>query len=416
MQEALSMIENSKNNSSKYNVICFGLMPWNNMWKRNQSMMSELSKCDFVNKIIYVNPLFSIRNLLNRRNGNLATSLNNYQKLLPYYVTDNLVVYTPLNILPYKKILNPFKKLGTEIILNIIKRLNADIPYIIFMNCPDIFSNYILDELLKKAELSIFDFSDDFLELGHKNEYNDLLRTNIKKYAKAADIVITVNEHVQRKYAYLNSNIHVLRNATNYNNFDRKDYKPVDCLEKIKKSGKPIIGYSGIANLSRIDSELLDYLISKRPDWQFVFVGPAEPYFTEKYVQSFYTDSKYVQKNNIHIISPVDYELLPDYIRYFDVAIVPFLLNENTRGNDLLKFHDYLAMGKSVVTTNIGGAADLKEVIRVTHSPDDFLNAIEQSLSEKDSHNVLKRKNAALSNSWSNRIKELEQLITARMN
>ena len=35
------------------------------------------------------------------------------------------------------------------------------------MNCPNIPSHYILDELLKNAELSLFDFSDDFVELGY---------------------------------------------------------------------------------------------------------------------------------------------------------------------------------------------------------------------------------------------------------
>jgi hypothetical protein len=269
------------------------------------------------------------------------------------------------------------------------------------MNCPNIFSHYILDELLKNAELSIFDFSDDFVELGYGKQSIELFRRNIAKYAKAADIVLTVNDHIKNKYASLYSKIHVIRNATNYYNFDRKSYKSVDFFERLKSSKNPIIGYSGIANMSRIDVGLLDFLLEEKPDWQFVFIGPAHSNFTDKYV-------KY---KNFHHIPPVDYQSLPDCTHYFDVAIVPFKINEHTKGNDLLKLYDFLAMGKPIVSTEVGGANDLRDVIRVAQRPSDFLGEIEKALLDKNYDDVLKRKNVALKNSWHNRIKEIERLI-----
>ena len=73
----------------------------------------------------------------------------------------------------------------------------------------------------------------------------------------------------------------------------------------------------------------------------------------------------------------VNYQQLPDYLNYFQVTIVPFQINDHTKGNNLLKFHDYLAMGKPVVTTNIGGAEDLKDVVRIADTPAAFLSQIE---------------------------------------
>ena len=273
------------------------------------------------------------------------------------------------------------------------------------MNCPNTSLHDLLAELLKTAELSIFDFSDDFVELVYDKETLELYKDNVTKYAKEANIVITVNEHIKSKYSYLNSNIHVIRNATNYFNFDRKNYNRVDRLEKIKDINQPIIGYSGIANLSRIDSELLDFIICKKPDWQFVFVGHAKPNFLKKY-------SDY---NNVHHLLPVDYQILPDYLRYFDVAIVPFAINKNTMGNDLLKFHDYLAMGKPIVSTEIGGAEDFKDVIRIARNSSDFLEAIEKALDSDTPQDISKRKNVALANSWHNRVKELESLLCNKL-
>ena len=367
-------------------------------------MMAEISKCDFIHKVIFVNPLTSIKSLL-RKNGNPDLASNITTKVFPLRVTSKISVYTPVNILPYRKYLMPLKKIETKIMLKIIRQMDSDMPYILFMNCPNIFSHYLLDELLKNAKLSFFDFSDDFVELGYRKETLEDFRNNITKYAQAADIVITVNDHIREKYESINSNIHVIRNATNYDNFDRHEYKSIDVLERVKDSKKPVIGYSGLANMSRINSDLLDFLLEQRPDWQFVFVGPAKSDFIERY-------SHY---RNVHFFPPVNYQELPDYLRYFDVAIVPFKINDHTKGNDLLKLHDYLAMGKPVVSTDIGGADDLRDVIRIAEGPSDFRDAIEESLHNDTQQDVSKRKNVALRNSWHMRIRELKELIGASL-
>jgi glycosyltransferase involved in cell wall biosynthesis len=392
------------NKPPAYNIICFGFLPWSSMWKRNQSMMAEISKCDFINKVIFVNPLISIKSILHK-NGSSDLTSNISANVFPLKATSKISVYTPVKFLPCRKYLMPLNKIETKIMLRFLRHLNSDMPYILFMNCPNIFSHYLLDELLKDAKLSFFDLSDDFVELGYGKETLEGFRNNITKYAQAADIVLTVNDHIREKYENINSNIHVIRNATNYDNFDRNEYKSIDVFEKMKNSKKPVIGYSGLANMSRIDSDLLDFLLEQRPDWQFVFIGPAKPDFIKRY-------SHY---RNVHFFPPVNYQELPDYIHYFDVAIVPFKINDHTKGNDLLKLHDYLAMGKPVVSTDIGGADDLRDVIRIAGGPSDFRDAIEESLHNDTQQNVSKRKNVALTNSWHIRIKELEELIRDRL-
>ena len=91
-----------------------------------------------------------------------------------------------------------------------IRKLNDEMPYIIFMNCPNISPDYLLDELLKEAKLSIFDFSDDFVELGYGKQSIELFRRNIAKYAKTADIVLTVNDSYKEEIC-----VFVLRNTCN---------------------------------------------------------------------------------------------------------------------------------------------------------------------------------------------------------
>jgi len=370
------------------------------MWKRNQSMMAEMPKWQCIDRLIFVNPRFSIRSKF-MRNAKAINDSEVDRKIFPTKFSSKLYIYSPISFLPFKNEFPVFSKIENQITLRIIKHLNNGKPYILFMNCPNIFSHYILDELLGKAALSVFDFSDDFSELGYDETTQALFRRNATKYAKKANLVLTVNAHLKNKYSFLNSNIHVIRNATNYENFDRTRYKPIALLERFRKNKEAIIGYSGTANLSRIDADLLTFLLEMNPKWQFVFIGPIQRTFKEKY-------SKY---DNVEIIGPVKYQDLPCYMQYFDVAIVPFLINEHTKGNDLLKFHDFLAMGKPIVSTEIGGAKDLKDVIRIVQKPSQFLDEIGKALIHEDAQEVGKRKNVALKNTWQIRIKELEPLI-----
>lgn len=392
----------ASHNSNTYNIICFGFLPWSNMWKRNQSMMAELAKFDFIHRVIFVDPLVSIRRLLSWKNNNFHNNNADMSlKFFPFKLNSKIWKYTPIHFLPYRINRTLFERIETNLMINIIKQLNSKKPHILFMNCPNIVLPNLLDELLKKAELSIFDFSDDFAELALNNNIKELWKTNMIKYAQAADIVLTVNDHLKNKYNFLNSNIHVIRNATNYHNFDRQTYTSIPYLEKLKSTGKPIIGYSGSATIFRVDFDLLTISFKERPDWHFVFIGHTDPYFTG-------ICSKY---DNVHLIPPVDYQILPNYLRYFDVAIVPFMINEHTKGNDLLKFHDYLAMGKAVVSTETSGAQDLKDLIRIAHTSTDFLREIEEALTDYSSEVISRRKNIALGNSWCYRIEDVTKLM-----
>ena len=384
-----------------YNIICFGFMPWSNMWKRNQSMMAELAKYDFITKVIFVNPTLSIRSLVANRPTHGKLLRGRTSTKYPFPVSPKLCVFSPVQCIPDRKYWKPLRVIENAITLKLIRHLNKGKPYIVFMNSPNISTHDLLDNLLESASASIFDFSDDFMELSYDESAMEVFRHNITKYAKAADMVLAVNEHVKLRYAALNANIHVIRNATNYSNFDRHSYRRIESLERIRNVEAPIIGYVGTANMSRMDSELLDYLVRERPLWQFVFIGIAYKQFV----------CRYAKYHNVHILDPVDYEELPDYMHYFDVAVVPFGRNMNTMGNDLLKLHDYLAMGKPVVSTEVAGAKDLKDIIVIAHTPQEFMDGIEQALINGSADDVRRRKKVAQRNSWSERTTEVEELI-----
>ena len=93
----------------------------------------------------------------------------------------------------------------------------------------------------------------------------------------------------------------------------------------------------------RFDIELLDAVATKRPDWQFVMIGP---------VVKIHPDSL-PKHSNIHYLGPKKYEELPAYLANWDIALLLFARNESTRFISPTKTPEYLAAGKPVISTSI---------------------------------------------------------------
>jgi glycosyltransferase involved in cell wall biosynthesis len=101
----------------------------------------------------------------------------------------------------------------------------------------------------------------------------------------------------------------------------------------------PIVGYVG--DSSRVDWPLLRELAIRNDDWTFLFVGGAT-----------WPSGEDLPKN-VQVYGPKPYHEILRYIREFDVGIVPFVLNDFTRACMPLKVLDYLAVGKSVIASQL---------------------------------------------------------------
>ena len=110
--------------------------------------------------------------------------------------------------------------------------------------------------------------------------------------------------------------------------------------------GSPRIGYFGVLD-ERLDRELLAEAAALRPDWHFVLIGPLAKLDQEDLPEA----------PNLHYVGPKAYEELPGYIAHWDVAMMPFALNEATRFISPTKTPEYLAAGRPVVSTPIADVA-----------------------------------------------------------
>ncbi len=134
----------------------------------------------------------------------------------------------------------------------------------------------------------------------------------------------------------------------------------------------PKLGFYGVID-ERMDIELLDALAAARPDWTFVMLGPVVKI----------DPAQLPQRDNIAWLGPKSYDLLPAYAADWDVALMPFAINESTRFISPTKTPEYLAAGLPVVSTPIVdverhyGALD---AVEIADGPAAFLAACERAL------------------------------------
>jgi UDP-galactopyranose mutase len=105
---------------------------------------------------------------------------------------------------------------------------------------------------------------------------------------------------------------------------------------------RPRFGFYGVID-ERIDLDLIAQVADARPDWQLVMVGPVVKI----------SEDELPRRANIHYLGGKSYDELPAYLGGWDVALMPFAINEATRFISPTKTPEYLAAGRPVVSTPI---------------------------------------------------------------
>jgi UDP-galactopyranose mutase len=136
----------------------------------------------------------------------------------------------------------------------------------------------------------------------------------------------------------------------------------------------PRLGFFGVLD-ERMDLDLLAGLAAARPDWQLVLIGPVAKI----------EEADLPRPPNVHYLGMKSYDELPEYLAGWDVALLPFALNDATRFISPTKTPEYLAAGKPVVSTPIRdvvrpyGEAGL---VHVAATAEEFVAAVEAALAE----------------------------------
>ena len=93
---------------------------------------------------------------------------------------------------------------------------------------------------------------------------------------------------------------------------------------------------------------------------------------------------KKIKKNsNVKYLGDKHYSEYPNYIKSFNVCIIPFNVGKKEHGGDTIKAYEYIAAGKPVVSTKITGIFQLRDHIEIVEKNEEFSNNIRQLVENK---------------------------------
>jgi UDP-galactopyranose mutase len=194
-----------------------------------------------------------------------------------------------------------------------------------------------------EADVTVFDAMDELSKFKFAPAHLlDLEQELIDK----ADIVFTGGSSLFEAKKDRHPNVHCFPSSVDRCHFAKarvRQFEPAD-QEDLPK---PRLGFYGVID-ERFDTELLAKIAEMRPDWSFVMVGPVVKI----------SEEDLPRRPNIHYLGGKTYGQLPAYLSGWDVALMPFAMNESTQFISPTKTPEYLAGGKPVVSTPI------KDVVR----------------------------------------------------
>lgn len=165
----------------------------------------------------------------------------------------------------------------------------------------------------------------------------------------------------------------------------------------------PRLGFFGVID-ERMNLELLDGIAEARPDWQLVMIGPVVKI----------DPADLPQRSNIHYLGSKKYQELPAYLAGWDVALLPFALNESTRFISPTKTPEYLAAGKPVVSTSIRDVVrpyGESGLVQIADTVTGFVAAIETALQEDSATRLREVDNFLAHTSWDRTWRRMAELI-----
>ncbi len=219
-----------------------------------------------------------------------------------------------------------------------------------------------------RGDATVYDCMDELS--GFLGAPADLV-TRERALLDAADVVFTGGNSLYEAKRRHHPNVHPFPSSIDVAHFS-KSAKTEEEPEDHSAIPHPRAGFYGVLD-ERMDLDLVREVARLRPEMHFILLGPVVKIDPETLPQA----------KNIHYLGAKKYAELPRYLAGWDVALMPFALNDSTRFISPTKTPEYLAAGKPVVSTPIHdvvtayGAAGLVAIAANARS---FAEALDQAL------------------------------------
>ena len=257
-----------------------------------------------------------------------------------------------------------------------------------------------------KPEMIVYDCMD---ELSAFKFAPAALKENEKVLMDMADVVFTGGYSIYEAKKDKHPNIYPFPSSIDKEHFAQAR------IDKTEPSDQahiphPRFGFFGVID-ERLDIEMIAKAADAKPDWQFVIIGPVVKI----------DPATLPQNKNIHYLGGKSYKELPQYLAGWDVALIPFAMNESTKYISPTKTPEYLAAGIPVISTPIKDVVSPygdNKLVHIAQNAQELVKCGESILKKKTRKAWLTKVDAFLAGNswdktWSQMAKHIENKLVA---
>ncbi|MEY2439802.1 MAG: hypothetical protein QOI34_1187 [Verrucomicrobiota bacterium] len=228
----------------------------------------------------------------------------------------------------------------------------------------------------------------------------DLIKRE-RELLSMADVVFAGGPRIWEEKRQFNSNCFCYGCGVDASHFGRARDRQRPRADDVARLPSPIYGYVGVVD-ERLDYELIDRLSKANRAGSIVMVGPSTKV----------DPATLPRRENIHWLGSRDYSQLPDYVRAFDVCLMPFALNKATEFINPTKALEYMAAAIPIVSTKVGDVVrQFSDVVTIANSHAEFIAGCERNGRKPNKTAIERGRELARHNSWEAIVRKLEAHI-----
>ena len=257
----------------------------------------------------------------------------------------------------------------------------------------------------------IYDITDDWTQFTHFTDRKALLDRTIAEDARLcrkADAVIVCSKSLYESRKALSRDIHLIPNGVDAAHYRcvLDDHGPLP--EACRNWPRPVFGYTGSIHADRVDVTLVEAMTvemkSQNMPGTIVLIGPV--------MLPAHQRQRLEATGRVIFTGPMAYRDLPQYMRAFDVCIVPHCMTAFVESLNPIKLWEYLAAGKPIVSTDVAGFRDYPELVRTARTAEEFVAQCRAAIAEGTEKSERRRTEAG-KHSWRSRVDEIVAVMYA---
>ena len=373
-------------------IVCLSTSPWYPLPTRKQQVMSRIEDA----QILYFDPPVSI--LAPLKDPQARKRIFAYRKPAQT-VAPNLQVFALPPVLPFFNRYRILNKLNQRRIARFVRKKMAEQQMLepgLWTYSPT--SCDCVDRIPHKA--LVYDCVD------RHSAYGGLMNPAVVdemelELAKKADMVFATAQGLQQRLKQVNETASFIPNGANFERFSQAA-EPQKRPEDFPQVDGPIFGFVG-AIQDCIEYGFIETAAKAKPEWSFVLIGAEKPGVNLSNLKAL---------SNVYFLGLKPNETLPQYIAQFDACLNLFAANELSKDVSPLKFYEYLATGKPIVSTpQPEQVLQFAPLIHIAHTAQEFV----VKCAEAQADDLPERRQARLeqgrSSSWDARVAQMCQRL-----